>query len=119
MKPASHLTSITAATVLLLTLTSTAQAQAPATTSAPVAKPAQTGKSEIVKKAARFLSFFEPSTVWYLQYRYGNDGRGPDHRDHDGFRHDRVGYDGGGSHHRNNDGLGADSQCHDGQCAHH
>ncbi len=66
MKSTSHLISIIAATVLLLSGSSAAQAQTP--TSTPVAVATQTTKpedpNELVKKAARFLSFFMPSTVW-------------------------------------------------------
>jgi len=41
---------------------------------------AQRKEAKLLKKVARFLSFFKPSTVWYLQYRYGGtrEGHGND-----------------------------------------
>lgn len=47
---------------------------------APVKADQPEDQSKLLKKVKRFLSWFKPSTVWYLQYRYGGtvEGDGQD-----------------------------------------
>ncbi len=66
--------------LLLVPLSTTARAQAPTKPAEAKAKKAPSKEAKLLKKVARFLSFFKPSTVWYLQYRAGGslEGHGND-----------------------------------------